>query len=495
MFQQLNYLVNERYGMFFGRMRELETLERLYKKRSFELLVLYGRRRVGKTTLISHFIQDKPAIFFSAQEANDTINLRIFSELLYQFFGLGASGLPAFSDWNSAFLFLAEKVRHKRLILVFDEFPYAAGANKGLKSVLQNAIDHKFKQSNLFMILSGSQIGFMENEVLGSKSPLFGRRTAQIKLTGFDYFDTGEMISKYSEEDKIKFYSCIGGTPYYLSRIDNKLSFEKNIESLFFDASGYLFDEPLLLLKQELREGAMYNSIISAIALGAAKLNEIAVKIGEERSKVIKYLDTLISLNIIFKEFPFGENQEKSRKGIYRIKDNCYRFWYRYVFLNRTVVEQGAGAALFKSFLPELNSFLGGPFEEICIQYMIRKNNLSELPFIFTQYGRWWSSNIEIDIIFCDANKKNFIFAECKWRNELKDTSALEELINKSKTVINNIPKAKKENNIYFYLFSKTPFSKSCESLAKKLGNVRLISLYNISPARNPQHLRTVLQQ
>jgi len=475
--------------MFFGRVKELEILEKLYKKRGFEMIVLYGRRRVGKTTLISQFIRDKQAIFFSAQEANDKINLEIFSDMVYQFFGLEKSGLPAFSEWNSAFMFLSEKTRDKRLILVFDEFPYAAGANKGLKSVLQNSIDHMFRKSNLFIILSGSQIGFMENEVLGSKSPLFGRRTAQMKLGGFDYVDAAGMLPKYSNEDKIKLYSCIGGTPYYLSRIDKQLSFEKNLELLFFDPSGYLYEEPLMLLKQELREGAMYNSIISAIALGATKLNDIASKTGEERSKTIKYLDTLINLNILYKEFPFGENPEKSRKGIYRIRDNCYRFWYRYVFKNKAIIEQGAGSALLKSFLPELNSYIGIPFEEICMQYMVRMNNIMALPFVFTQFGRWWGArpkgeasrvpNTEIDMIFSDSGKKQFIFAECKWRNDLKDTASLESLIEKAKLLIPVISN-KLVGNIYFYLFAKTSFSKSCEALANQVGNVRLVSLKDL---------------
>jgi len=457
--------------MFFGRAKELEIMENMYKKHSFELLVLYGRRRIGKTTLISHFIQDKPAIFFSAQEANDVINLKIFSEQIYQFFELESAGLPAFTDWNNAFTFLAEKARTKRFILVFDEFPYAVGANKGLKSILQNVIDHKLKDSNIFIILSGSHIGFMENEVLGSKSPLFGRRTAQMKLAGFDYIDAAAMLSKFNNEDIIRLYSCIGGTPYYLSRIDKNISFEKNLELLFFEPSGYLYEEPLMLLKQELREGAMYNSIISAIATGATKLNEISLKIGEERSKTIKYIDTLIGLNILYKEFPFGENPEKSRKGLYRIKDNCYRFWYRYVFTNKAAIEQGAGAALLKHFLPDLNSFIGGPFEDICMQYMIRMNNLQALPFVFSISGRWWDSNTEIDMIFSDVSRKKIIFAECKWRNELKDTAALKELVENSKTF--NFDR----ENIYYFLFSKKTFSKSCEALAKEIGNVRLIGV------------------
>jgi len=470
--------------MFFGRIKELETLENLYKKRGFEMLVLYGRRRIGKTTLISQFIRGKPAIFFSAQEANDKLNLEMFSKLLYQFFGMENAGLPAFGNWNGAFLFLAEKTRDKRIILVIDEFPYAVGANRGLKSILQNTIDHQFKNLNLLIILSGSQIGFMENEVMGYKSPLFGRRTAQMKLGSFDYIDAAAMLSKFSDEDKIRLYCCVGGTPYYLTRIDSQLSVEKNLETLFFDPSGYLYEEPLMLLKQELREGSVYHSIISAIAIGATKLNEITLRIGEERTKTNRYLDTLIGLNILYKEFPFGENPEKSRKGIYHIMDNCYRFWYRYVFTNKTVIEQGAGKMLFKFFLPELNSYIGGPFEDICMQYMIRRNNISTLPFVFTRSGRWWGTNPktrqqeEIDMVFSDTNRKHFIFSECKWRNDLKDTAVLENLIEKSKLYnydYTNHDYTISRQNAFYYLFSKTPFSKSCVSLARRTGNVVLI--------------------
>jgi len=297
--------------------------------------------------------------------------------------------------------------------------------------------------------------------------------------------DTANMLSKYSSEDKIKLYSCIGGTPYYLSGIDRQLTFEKNLATLFFEPSGYLYEEPLMLLKQELREGAMYHSIISAIALGATKLNEIASRIGEESSKTIKYLDTLINLNILHKEFPFGENPQKSRKGIYRIMDNCYRFWYRYVFMNKTAIEQGAGAAILKSFLPELNSYIGGPFEDICTQYMVRMNNSQKLPFVFTQSGRWWGPDAEIDMVFSDLGRKRFIFAECKWRNDLKDTAALKSLVEKStllKHDYNNRVSVTgdADGDAFYYLFSKVPFSKSCEALANQMGNVALVGLKDL---------------
>lgn len=234
--------------VFIGRNREIETLEKLYRKNSYQMVVIYGRRRVGKTTLISKFVEGKAAVFFSAQEANDKINLALFSKKIFEHFGVSPT-FSAFGTWNDAFEFIAEKARANRFILAIDEFPYAAEANRSLKSILQNSIDHQLKNTNIFIILCGSQISFMENEVLGYKSPLFGRRTSQMKIEGFDYRDASEMLPHYNLEDKIKFYACIGGTPHYLSQIDAEKSFDDNIADLYFNISGYLYDEPTMLLK------------------------------------------------------------------------------------------------------------------------------------------------------------------------------------------------------------------------------------------------------
>ncbi|MDR0287966.1 MAG: ATP-binding protein [Clostridiales bacterium] len=177
--------------MFVGRDKELSVLNKLYEEKTFQMVVIYGRRRIGKTTLISEFITGKPAIFFTAQEVNDTLNLNQFSKQVYNFFDMPVS-TRAFVNWNNAFEFLAEKAKNRQIILAFDEFPYAAAANRSLRSILQTAIDHDLKTTGLFLILCGSHMSFMENEVLGYKSPLFGRRTAQIRLDGFDYYDAGK---------------------------------------------------------------------------------------------------------------------------------------------------------------------------------------------------------------------------------------------------------------------------------------------------------------
>ena len=443
--------------MFVGREKELSALNTLYEEDTFQMVVIYGRRRIGKTTLISKFISDKPAIFFTAQEVNDTLNLRRFSKEIYGFFDMPES-IGAFSNWNSAFEFLANKAKERRFILAFDEFPYAAAANHALKSILQTAIDHGFKNTGLYIILCGSHVGFMENEVLGYKSPLFGRRTAQLKLDGFDYYDAGKMLGDFSSEDKLKLYACVGGTPHYLSQIKASESFDDNIKRLFFDTAGYLFNEPMMLLQQELREPAMYNSIIATIAGGATRLNEIAVNISEDSPKVSKYLQTLVNLQIIDKVYPFGDNPQNSRKGIYRIADNCYDFWYSFVFPYRSEIESGSGdiVAETEALGERLSSYIGKPpFETICLQYLQRANRYDMLPFTATSFGSWWGKDpkekaqSDFDVIAANRSSKQIILGECKWMSSISLAAEAKKLMSKEHLLADY-------KDRYYYIFSKT---------------------------------------
>ncbi len=461
--------------MFVGRDKELASLNKLYAEKTFQMVVMYGRRRIGKTTLISKFIADKPAIFFTAQEVNDTLNLTQFSKKIYSFFDIPET-TGSFNNWSDAFHFLSDKARQNQFILAFDEFPYAVSANRSLKSILQAAIDHEFKNTGLFLILCGSHMGFMENEVLGYKSPLFGRRTAQIKLEGFDYYDAGKMLGSFSNEDKIKIYACVGGTPHYLAQIKSNESFEENIKRLFFDISGYLYNEPIMLLQQELREPAMYNSIVAAIAAGASRLNEIATKINEDSPKVNKYLQTLVNLQIVQKIYPFGEDPQNSRKGIYRIKDNCYDFWYSFVFQFKPEIESGSGdiVADHKVFGEKLSSYIGKPpFEAICLQYLQRVNRNQKLPFTATSFGSWWGTDpkekkqSDFDVVAANRTDKKIILGECKWKNSINDVSEIQKLISKK-----HLLSEYKER--YYYLFSKTPFT--IEAKQSENQNITLVT-------------------
>ncbi len=471
--------------MFIGRQEELRDLQEGYDSGKFQCAVIYGRRRIGKTYLISHFTEDKPTIFFTAQEANDKINLSMFSDKVLSFFGMGNSGIE-FKDWNSVFSFLAEKAKEQQFVLAFDEFPYACGANKAIPSILQNAIDHQFKEGKMFLILCGSHVGFMEKQVLGSKSPLFGRRTMQFRLTGFDYLNAAAMLGDISDEDKVKYYSCIGGTPHYLAQVNPKLPFEDNMKRLYFRPSGYLYSEPFMLLQQELREPAMYNSIISAIATGSSKLNEIMTKIDEDKTKVSRYINILMDMKILERKVPFGEDEKASRKGIYEIADNCYRFWYRFVFGNQAEIDAGIGGQLADEivFGEALSAFIGKPaFEKICLQYMMQLNKDLKLPFLATSFGKWWGNDrikreeTDLDIVLGDKTKKKVIIGECKWRNEQISKSDIENWLSKNYLLPSYVER-------YYVYFSKSGYSEAAKSLAKENDKLKLLcieDLYSIT--------------
>lgn len=467
--------------MFIGRQEELKDLQEGYNSGKFQCAVIYGRRRIGKTYLISHFTENKPTIFFTAQEANDKINLSMFSEKVLSFFSMGNSGIE-FKDWNSVFSFLAEKAKEQQFILAFDEFPYACNANKAIPSILQNAIDHQFKDTKLFLILCGSHVSFMEKNVLGSKSPLFGRRTMQFRLRGFNYLDAAAMLGDISDEEKIKYYSCIGGTPHYLAQVNPELSFEDNIKRLYFRPSGYLYSEPFMLLQQELREPAMYNSIISAIAMGATKLNEIMTKIDEEKSKVSKYIKTLIDMRILERTIPFGDEKGTSRKGVYEISDYRYRFWYRFVFGNQAEIDTGIGGQLADHmvFGEALSAFIGKPaFEQICLQYMMQLNKELKLPFLATSFGKWWGNDrvkreeTDLDIVLGDKTKTKVIIGECKWRNEPASKSDLEKWMAKDYL----LPSYKER---YYVYFSKSGYTDAALKFADENPNLKLLNIEDL---------------
>jgi AAA+ ATPase superfamily predicted ATPase len=463
--------------MFVSRTVELAALNKLYAKSSFQMAIVYGRRRVGKTTLLNEFAKDKPAIFFAAPEANAYLSLQLFSEKVYAFFKLPKT-TGAFRNWHDAFSFVAEKAKEQRFVLIIDEFPYLVNSNKSIMSILQNIIDHEMKETSLFVILCGSQISFMEKQVLSGKSPLFGRRTAQLRIEGFDYFDAAKMLPGVSNEDIIRYYACIGGTPHYLNQVNPELSFEENLLDMYFEPHAYLYGEPTMLLQQELREPAMYNSVISAVATGSSRINDISTKIAEETAKSSKYVKTLLDLQILGKEVPFGDNPTSSRKTIYRISDNCFRFWYKYVFLHNDGIETGAGRLIAESLVfPELSAFIGKPaFEDVCRQYLIRKNKERQLPFIATNFGTWWGTDnqekreADIDIVVGNKPFRKAMLCECKWRNEPTTSSEIVKLVEKSRLLPGY-------NEYHFMFFSKAPYTDAALELEINNENLHLISI------------------
>ena len=462
--------------IFIGREKELADLNELYSQDRFQLFVLYGRRRVGKTTLLNEFCRNKDTIFYSAEQSNNKLNLEKFSSLVFDFYG--ENNLEPFSSWTNALSYIDERQKDTRLVLVIDEFPYLAKKNRTLLSELQHIIDHKLAKGNLFMILCGSYMGFMEKEVLGSKSPLFGRRTSQLHMKPFNYQTSSKFLDGFSDAEKLELYGAFGGTPLYLQQINTNETFEENIRRAYLKVTSYLYEEALLLLRQEVQEPGVYSAIIEAIAGGYTKANEISTKIGEDSAKCLKYIKTLCELGILHRETPFGE-KESSRKTIYGISDFMFRFWYRYVFANRTLIETGAQQAVWeKRIEPDYNSYMGLVFEKVCKDYLCAKNANGDLPILFTSIGRWWGTNPvthsqeEIDLVANDG--KDYIFGECKWRNDKTDLSVLCEL--KAKADIFS----KNKNNTYYALFSKSGFTDAVINEAKSDSSIILADLNEI---------------
>ena len=460
--------------MFIGRDRELNTLDKLYRSDKFEFVVIYGRRRVGKTALINQFIDDKKSIYFMGVESNEKQNLENFSKSIIEF-SSGIETETTFASFQAALEYAFKLAEKERVILAVDEYPYVARASRSLASTLQLLIDKYKDTSKLMLILCGSSMSYMEDHVLAYKAPLYGRRTAQMKIQPFDFEESCRYLDNLSDEDKALIYGIVGGTPQYLLQMSDKLSVEENIKNTYLNPMSFLYEEPINLLKQEVREPAIYNAIITAIAAGYSRMSEISSKVGEDTNVCSNYIKNLINLGIIQKETPYGE--KASKKSIYSIEDNMFYFWYRFVLDNNSVIARGAADLVYKRIEPQLPHYMGRVFEEICKQYLWKQLLLGNVPIEFISLGRWWGndpiqkSQAEIDIMG-EQDEESALFAECKWRNEKVDLDILDTLIDRSKLF--------RYRKVHYYLFSKSGYTKGCMEKAVKMGNVTLVSYEDI---------------
>ena len=407
-------------------------------------------------------------------ESNAKQNLENFSKNIMEC-GLGIQTDTVFLSFQAALEYVFQMAEKERLILAIDEYPYVARTSKSLASTLQLLIDKYKDTSKLMLILCGSSMSYMEDHVLAYKAPLYGRRTAQMKILPFDFEDTCRYFKNFSDEDKALIYGIVGGTPQYLLQMDDKLSISDNIKNTFLNPASSLYEEPENLLKQEVREPALYNAIITAIANGASRMVEISTKVGEDTSVCATYLKNLIALGLVQKETPYGE--KASRKSVYTIDDNMFRFWYRFVPANNSIIARGAADLVYKRIEPCLSDYMGKVFEEICKQYLWKLLLSGKSPVEFTKLGHWWGTDpkekkqTEIDIMG-EQDKDTALFGECKWTNEKVDAGVLETLIKRSQLF--------HYKNTRLYLFSKSGFTKSCIDITNRLGNVTLVTYEDI---------------
>ena len=402
-------------------------------------------------------------------ESNAKQNLENFSKSIMDYAN-GTETDLSFLSFQAALEYVFMLSEKERVILAIDEYPYVARSSKSLSSTLQLLIDKYKERSKLMLILCGSSMSYMEDHVLAYKAPLYGRRTAQIKLSPFDFEETCRYFKDLSAEDKALIYGIAGGTPQYLLQMDDKLSIEDNIKNTYLNPISFLYEEPVNLLKQEVREPAIYTAIITAIATGSSRMSEISGKVGEDTSVCTNYIKSLINLGIVQKETPYGE--KASRKSIYSIEDNMFRFWYRFVLFNNSIIARGASDLAYKRIEPQLPEYMGKVFEDICKQYLWKQLLSGNCPIEFNSLGRWWGTDphdkkqTEIDIMG-EQDKNTALFGECKWTSEKVDLGVLETLIKRS-----NLFSYK---NKHYYLFSRSGFTKGCIDKAAEMGNVTAV--------------------
>jgi len=401
---------------FYDRKKETRLFNDFFNAEDFKLFILYGRRRVGKTFLLKHCIQNRKGLFFSGRQ--------ISSELLLDFFSQEVSAIMNitgihFKHWEEAFDFVfsnSDRINY----LILDEFQYMVEAAPEIPSVLQTLIDHK--ETNLKFVLCGSSISFMHG-LLSYNNPLYGRKNNYLKLQPVKFPALREFLS-VDFHSLLEFYSVFGGIPLYLEMIDPGKTLFENIQSLFLTVASPLKEEPLFLLSQELREPRVYLSILEAISFGYNRSGEIASKIGYTDSRKIQpYLDTLKTLDLIKKEVPITEkNPQRSRKGIYKIKDQLFAFWFRFIYPNLHFIDNEQLPKVMGDLEKNINQFSSFVFEEVSHDFLLKAFQLDKI-------GHYWNKDIEIDIMAQKDDK--WVIGECKWRNKKIGYNEYSQLVQK----------------------------------------------------------------
>jgi len=443
---------------FIGRQSELASLEKINNTPGFQMTVIYGRRRVGKSTLIRQFLEGKRAVYFTASKTGIHHNLSRWGAEIVNALSPELSGI-SFSSIEALFSYIGKQCEDQRTIIVIDELPYLCESDGGFLSLLQNEIDNNWSSGQMYLILCGSSISFMENEVLGSKSPIFGRRTSQLRVKAFDYKEAAEFVPSYSYEDKAVCYGVTGGIAKYLSLLDPAKTLDENLIDLFFSKDGYLYEEPTNLLSQEFRNITTYNDIIEAIASGANRVKEIADKAHLDETLVSHGLKNLIETDIVTKNLAITD-EPNNKKTIYSLKDGMFRFWYRFIPGAMAMIEIGRGEQYYYHFVkPQISQYMGNIFEDMCRYFALIKGADGTYNCYISSVGKWWGSHPEkheqtdIDVVCLDTVSKKCLLGECKYTNDKFDKTIFEELTERDGLI------DKKYTTAGYLLFSKSGFT------------------------------------
>ncbi|MFA7083089.1 MAG: ATP-binding protein [Arcobacteraceae bacterium] len=431
--------------MFVNRYDELKLLEEEYTSKDFKFTVLYGRRRVGKTTLIKEYIKNKPSVYFLVTLESLNIIIKRFQDIFAAFFQDNFLRDLHLRDLKQLFEYISNKSFDKKLIIVIDEFQYLSKMDSSIPSQFQYIIDELLKNKSIHLILSGSIISMMYEQTLSYNSPLYGRRTTAIKLEAISFKYLNEFFPNKTEIELIELYSVFFGVPKYLEMVKDANNIFKNIEQNILNSNSYLYNEPQFILQNEVNEPITYFSILETIANGEHKIGNIAGKLNKNVQNITSFISKLIELDIIYKDVPITEeNPHKSKKGLYFIKDNFFRFWFAYVLPYKSQLELGNKKFLLEKLKTEFPKFVSKTYEDLAIKYILNNYNVLKC-------GRWWNKTEEIDAVA--VSTEHLIVAECKYSNKKVGADILESLKQKATQIETNLPIKK------YILFSKSGFT------------------------------------
>lgn len=480
--------------MFIGREAELKFLEDKYQDGRGQLIVLYGRRRVGKTETLREFCKGKPHVFYSCTQSTDKVQLVKFSQLMLKEDIPARDYITEFADWEKAFHAILDlPYGDSKKLIVIDEFPYMCKGNDSIPSILQNLWDSELKDANVMVILCGSAMSFIEKELLAEKNPLYGRATGIYKMEAMGFYDAARFFPDYSPRDKVLTYAVLGGIPHYLNQFDPKKSLGENIKRNILTKGSVLYSEVDFLLHQELRETPIYNSIIEAVALGNTKLSDISQKaMIDSTSKTSVYLRNLIELGIVEREFSVDvklKEKGNASRGVYCLTDNFFRFWYTFGFANFSQLEDGDVDGVYEYVVePALHEFSSFIFEDVCKEFVKEQQKRNALPFRYSKMGRWFgkttirdehaatglrTAETEIDLLAIDREEKNYLVGECKFK---KQPFRYSEYLN----TVAKLTSQKQKAVFYYALFSESGFDEKIEDIAREDQTLQLYDLEEI---------------
>jgi AAA+ ATPase superfamily predicted ATPase len=458
---------------FIDRLEELDFLEQQYRGRDASLVIVYGRRRLGKTSLLQHFIADKPSLYFLASEETERENIEDFKRMVAEFTHNTLLEKADHLTWYDIFSELASASKNQRIILVIDEFQYLCMTNAAFASIFQKVWDTMLKECNIMVILCGSLISMMESQTLSYASPLYGRRTGQCRLKQIPFRHYQEFFPLMDKDLSVQYYAVTGGVPRYIEAFSDEQDLFQNIEQFILKSESFLYEEPVFLLQKEVNELGSFFSILKAIASGGHKLSAIATRLEVNQSKLTRYLAVLRQLDLVERRIPITEEYpEKSKKGLYFIKDNFIQFWFQFVYPYRSYLEIGnteiAMNAIREKFIQNHVSYV---YEQICMEKLWQLSASGEIPVHFSKAGAWWNANQEIDIAALNEETHDMVFCECKYHDKPIGISVLNDLIGKSKHVTWHANTRKE----HFVLFSRHGFDKELTALAREEDSIYLV--------------------